>query len=183
MKSLVSICASSCDGYASSKDRKDLPLGWYALTTLAYVGLATLVVREAARKKLKLSTQDLILYGAAVHKFSRLATKASVTSAFRAPLTRYECSLGYGEFQEVSRRDGFLGDLGDLVSCNYCADAWIALAGLFGLTQAPSTIRVAMQGLSVIAFADFLHVLYETIRTQENVLSLEEDNQIKKKVA
>jgi hypothetical protein len=172
-----------CDGYASPKERKDLPLGWYALTALTYVGLATVVVRAATRKKIKLGTQDLILFGTAVHKFSRLATKASVTSPFRAPLTRYECSLGYGEFQEVSRHDGLLGDLGDLVSCNYCADAWIALAGLFGLTKAPATMRVAMQGLSVIAIADFLHVFYETLRTQENVLTLEEDDQIKKSAA
>ena len=74
-------------GYASPKDRKDIPLGWYAITTLAYVGLAAIVVRSARRKNLNLSNRDLILYGAAVHKLSRMITKASVTSPFRAPLT------------------------------------------------------------------------------------------------
>jgi hypothetical protein len=167
-------------GYASPEDRKDLPLGWYAVTALTYVGLATLAVRSASRKKVELTTRDLVLFGTAVHKLSRLITKATVTSPFRAVLTRYECSLGYGEFQEGSRRGGFLGDLGDLVSCNYCADAWVALVGLFGLTKAPGPTRIAIQGLSVIAMADFLHVLYETIRTEENVLTLAEDARVKR---
>lgn len=123
----------------------------------------------------ELSVQDMLLWGVASHKLSRIITKDVVTAPIRAPFTKYEELLGYGEVQEDARGKGFRQVVGDLLSCNYCADPWVALAFGYGLDKAPRQTRFLLKFFSAIALADFLHVFYETTRTRGNVLTLREE--------
>jgi hypothetical protein len=123
----------------------------------------------------ELSIEDMILWGVASHKLSRIITKDVVTAPIRAPFTKYEELLGYGEVQEDARGKGFRLVVGDLLSCNYCADPWVALAFGYGLDKAPRQTRFLLKFFSAVALADFLHVFYETTRTRGNVLTLREE--------
>jgi hypothetical protein len=156
-------------------DQRDWPLRPYALMVGAYSGLMLGVVRTGARRSLQLSARDLLLLGVATHKLSRIITKDAVTSPLRAPFTRYNENLGYGEVQEESRRDGVFGGVGDILSCNYCADPWVGAGLLSGLIWAPRVTRLLTELFTSIAAADFRHGIYEVLRTRANVLTLRED--------
>jgi hypothetical protein len=124
----------------------------------------------------ELGLVDLVLFGISTHKLSRIATKAVVTSPIRAPFTRFQEYLGYGEASEEAKgTGGFQEAVGELLTCNYCADPWIALGMLYAFDGAPARARLAMKFFSAVALADFLHVSYEKTRTHENVLTLHEE--------
>lgn len=161
--------------------RAGFPLKTYFGFISAYnllLGALVVAGRLSSKKDEKdgaLSTQDMILWGVASHKLSRIITKDVVTAPIRAPFTRYEELLGYGEVQEDARGRGVRLVIGDLISCNYCADPWVALALGYGLDKAPNQTRFLLKFFSAIALADFLHVFYETTRTRGNVLTLREE--------
>jgi hypothetical protein len=123
----------------------------------------------------ELGLADLVLLGLSTHKLSRIATKAVVTSPIRAPFTRFQEYLGYGETNEEAKGGGLKQAVGELLSCNYCADPWIALGLLYAYDRAPTRARLAMKFFTAVAMADFLHVSYEKNRTHENVLTLHEE--------
>jgi len=133
------------------------------------------VSSKTSNKEESVSIPDMILWGVASHKLSRIITKDVVTAPIRAPFTRYEELLGYGEVREDGRGKGVRLVVGDLLSCNYCADPWVALALGYGLKRAPHQTRFLLKFFSAIALADFLHVIYETTRTRGNVLTLHEE--------
>jgi hypothetical protein len=158
--------------------RSGFPLKTYLSFLSGYnVMLAGLVFlgKSVSKEEKAVSIQDLILWGVAAHKLSRIITKDVVTSPIRAPFTRYEELLGYGEVQEDGRGRGLRQVVGELLSCNYCADPWVALGFGYGLDRAPRQTRFLMKFFSAIALADFLHVFYETTRTRGNVLTLREE--------
>jgi hypothetical protein len=119
--------------------------------------------------------EDAIFLGVSTHKLSRTITKDVVTTPFRSPFTEVKEYLGYGEVQEEALGDGARQVIGELLSCQYCADMWVALALLFGLKQMPERTRVVFKFFSAVALADFLHVFYEHTRTRSNVLTLREE--------
>jgi hypothetical protein len=51
----------------------------------------------------RLGARDLLLAGIATHKLSRLITKDKITSAVRAPFTRFQEKAGHGELDEAAR--------------------------------------------------------------------------------
>ncbi|HUP57947.1 MAG TPA: DUF1360 domain-containing protein [Bdellovibrionota bacterium] len=149
-----------------------------ALVTVFNLVLGRKLLTKGARSPAftELGLVDLFMLGLSTHKLSRIATKAVVTSPFRAPFTRFQEYLGYGEANEEPKAEGgFQEAVGELVSCNYCADPWIALGMLYAFDGAPARARLAMKFFSAVALADFLHVSYEKTRTHENVLTLHEE--------
>jgi len=159
--------------------RKELPYKSY-IGALAVFNLAFGNLLWRARPQIKqnaLTWEDFALLGVATHKLSRMLTKDVVTEPLRAPFTKFEDFLGYGEVQEDSlpQARGMRRLFGELISCNYCMDPWIALGLLHGLRYAPETTRLALKFFSSVALADFLHVGYERARTEENVLTLREE--------
>lgn len=156
------------------KSRKGLPLAGYTLTVGAYCALLGRFLWK--NRSSLLSLQDMALLGAATHKLSRTITRDVVTTPFRAPFTRFQEFLGYGEVMEEAKGEGVSESIGELLSCNYCADPWLALGLLYGLSIAPEQTRLFMKLFTAVAIADFLHVGYETTRTRENVLTLREEH-------
>src|SRR3954464_15860711 len=88
--------------YAADDDYR--PLGAYAVLTGAFgvsLGGALVAARLTGREfPERWSAQDLVLAGVATHKVSRLITKDKITSALRAPFTRFQEKTGHGELEE-----------------------------------------------------------------------------------
>jgi Protein of unknown function (DUF1360) len=104
---------------------------------------------------------DLALMAIATHKASRLLTKDRVTSAVRAPFTRFEEEGGPGEVEEQARGSGLRRAVGELVICPYCLSMWIATGFATGLVLAPRPTRWAASVLSAVFGSDLLQVLYK----------------------
>lgn len=98
-----------------------IPLGWYAATTVVFNGLLLASLRDARRigERRSADALDILLAGIATHKLSRIITKDAVTSFLRAPFTRYQEPLGYGELSESPRRQGALLVVGEMLNCTY----------------------------------------------------------------
>jgi hypothetical protein len=158
--------------------RKRMPLEGYVGAVVAFNLLLGRLVAGRRDEKTPLADRldltDLALLGTASHKLSRVITKDIVMTPFRMPFTRFDEYLGYGESQEGARGRGWRETIGELLSCNYCADPWIALLLLVAFDRFPSRTRLVMKFFSAVAISDFLHVVYETTRTRENVLTLRE---------
>jgi hypothetical protein len=141
------------DGYAAEPK----PLKSYAALIAAFnlaVG-AGLVLRR--RFPDHYSAGDVVLLGVATHKFSRLVSKDRVTSALRAPFTRYQHDAGPSEVEEQARGNGPRHVIGELVICPYCIGLWISAAFAFGLVVAPRRTRFIATVGTVLAISDALH--------------------------
>ncbi len=139
------------------------PLGGYAaLVAVFTVGLvgACATTEESDGELPKLSWSDLLLFGIATHKLSRIATKDLVTSPFRAPFVKFKKSAGAGEVEEEARGEGLQEAVGDLITCPYCIAPWIASAMVFASARAPRATRVIGGIFAITAGSDFLNRLY-----------------------
>ncbi len=104
---------------------------------------------------------DIILGGLATHKFSRLLSKASVTSPLRAPFATFEEPAGNSEHVERPRgQHGVRHTLGELLTCPFCLGPWIAGAYLVGLATAPRAARTWAAMFAVTAVSDSLQHAY-----------------------
>lgn len=148
--------------------RQERPLGGYlaALSTYAgLVGLATAVGRaRGARLPERFGLADTALVAVATHKASRLLTKSAVGSAVRAPFTRFEGSAGESEVNESVRGGGVRHAVGELVTCPFCSDVWIAGGLTAGLVLAPRTTRLVATVLAAVAVSDALHLGYDAAK-------------------
>lgn len=174
MPKLPSIFQSSpFQGYQSGDE---IPLGSYAAILGVYsMLLGTFIFDSAKNDSKKLRSRDLILLAVATHKISRAITKGAVTAPLRAPFSTYKEDLGYGEINDNPRGTGFRQVVGELLTCNYCMNMWVGLGALAALQKFPKHSRILLNLFAAVAGADFLHVLYEAIRTQENLLTIEEE--------
>jgi len=103
---------------------------------------------------------DGLLLAVATHKLSRTLAKDAVASPLRAPFTRFKEAAGPGEVNEDVRGEGVQKAAGELISCPFCLDQWVASAFLVGLAVAPRYTRFAASTFAVRAGADFLHFAY-----------------------
>jgi Protein of unknown function (DUF1360) len=72
------------------------------------------------------------------HKLSRTLTKEAVTSPLRAPFTHYLGIGGPAEVNEDGRQAGQLRhSMGELLTCPFCFDMWVATGFAIGLIFAP----------------------------------------------
>jgi hypothetical protein len=160
---------------------KGIPLGTYAGFTAVFNLLLANLLWRTARERYPheppetMELRTFLPFALTTHKLSRIITKDAVTSPFRAPFTRYQEELGYGEVKERARGTGLRMGVGELLTCNYCADPWVGLGLLYGLKYLPRPTRAFLDLFSAVTIADFLHVFYEAKRTDENVLTLKEE--------
>jgi len=110
------------------------------------------------------SLVDVTLGGLATHKFTRLMSKASVTSPLRAPFTTFDAPAGSAELNEEARGDGVRRTLGELVTCPFCLGQWVGTGYVAGLAFAPRAARTWAALFSVTAIADFLQQGYARVR-------------------
>jgi hypothetical protein len=141
------------------------PLEGYVLIMTVFaavVGLAGLIA-ALTRQGLprRIAPYDLALITAGTHKLSRTISKDAVTSPLRVPFTRYRGPGGPAEVMEEARDGSPLRHaVGELLSCPFCLDMWVATGFTLGLLFAPRFTRVVAATFTALAGADFLHLFY-----------------------
>ena len=139
------------DGYVAA-------MGAFGALAAALAAAAKVTGRPVPERP---STQDVLLISIATHKLSRLIAKDSVTSPLRAPFTRYKETGGPAEvMEEVRATSGLRHSIGELITCPFCLDVWIATGFTIGLVFAPRLTRLVATAFTAVTGADFLHLLY-----------------------
>jgi len=133
-------------------------MGVFAGAAAAATGLAWLTGRRLPQRP---AAADVVLLAVATHKVSRLLTKDAVTSPLRAPVTRFEEPAGEAELNESPRGHGVQHAVGELLTCPFCTDVWVAGGFSAGLVFAPRLARFVMGVAAAVAGADFLHLAYD----------------------
>jgi hypothetical protein len=154
--------------YASGEER---PLGGYlaAMGVYAAVTGTLAVVTRLTRREIPdgLPVRDVLLSAVATHKLSRLITKDPVTSPLRAPFTVYQGQEGPAELEEEVRGQGAQKAVGELITCPFCVDMWVATGLTAGYIYLPRATRLAVDTLAVLAGADLLQFGYSWLQEQE----------------
>ncbi|MEE6176228.1 DUF1360 domain-containing protein [Mycobacterium sp. 050134] len=150
------------DAYRGDNPR---PLGGYVAVLCIYsavVLVATLAALVTGRRlPARWPLQDLVTVTLGTHKLSRTLTKDAVTSPLRAPFTRFRGSGGPAEVMEEVREDGALRhSLGELLTCPFCLDMWVATGFAIGLVFAPGFTRLVAAVFTALTGADFLQLVY-----------------------
>lgn len=150
------------DAYRGDNPR---PLEGYTVVLAIYGALVALtaVIAAATGRKLpeRWSVQDLLTVTIGTHKLSRTVSKDAVTSPLRAPFARYAGSGGPAEVMEETRHSSALRhSLGELLTCPFCLDMWVATAFVIGLIFLPRPTRLIAGTFTALAGADFLQLAY-----------------------
>jgi hypothetical protein len=158
---LVGRVRGAAQTYRRGEDR---PLGGYVLVMAVFAALvagAAGLVTARGRRLPELGPQDLLLLATGTHKLSRLLAKDPVTSPIRAPFTRYSGTGGPAEvMEEVQTGSGARHAIGELITCPFCLDLWIATGFMFGFVFAPRLTRLVAGTFTALAGADFLQLAY-----------------------
>jgi hypothetical protein len=152
------------DAYRRDNPR---PLSGYLAVLSIYgvlVALAALIAAATGRGlPERWHVHDLITVTLGTHKVSRLLAKDAVTSPLRAPFAHYLGTGGPAEVREETRHDSQLRhSLGELLTCPFCLDMWVATAFVIGLIFAPRLTRLVAGSFTALAGADFLQLAYAT---------------------
>lgn len=150
------------DAYRGDEDR---PLGGYVVVMAVFAalvsGAAGLALATGRKLPPGVGPWDVALLALATHKVSRTATKDAITSPLRAPFTQYQGTGGPAEvMEEVRSTGGLRHSIGELITCPFCLDVWIAAGFTVGLVFAPRVTRLVAATFSAVTGADFLHLLY-----------------------
>jgi hypothetical protein len=133
----------------------------------SYGALSAVLLLLLRRKRLQvrpLSVWNLALYSLAAEHLSRIISKDSVTSPIRRPFTQFKEPAGEGEVNEEVVGHGARHAVGELLTCPFCLDQWVATGLVAGSLAAP-TLTTAVVSVSAVArVADYLHLLYGTLR-------------------
>lgn len=159
---LAEVTRDEAETYRQGEDR---PLGGYVLVMAVFAALvaggAGLAAASGRRLPDGIGPWDLLLITAGTHKLSRTLSKDAVTSPLRVPFTRYSSGGGPAELMEDARTaSGVRHAIGELVTCPFCLDMWIATGFAFGHVFAPRVTRLVAATFTALAGADFLHLLY-----------------------
>jgi Protein of unknown function (DUF1360) len=153
---------AEADAYRGDEDR---PIGGYVVVMAVFAalvsGVAGLAFATGRRLPPGVGPWDVLLLAAGTHKLSRTLTKDAVTSPLRVPFTRYKEPGGPAEvMEEVRSKGGLRHSIGELITCPFCLDVWIATGFTIGLVFAPRLTRLIATALTAVTGADFLHLLY-----------------------
>ncbi|HEY2141244.1 MAG TPA: DUF1360 domain-containing protein [Solirubrobacteraceae bacterium] len=164
MSAVHAVAARSVVEHSPDQER---PLGSYALLTGVFVSAAGVfagwIHRSGRDVPARIDCADLLLITVATQKMSRLIAKDRVTSAVRAPFTRFQAAAGPGEVDEEARGRGLRRAIGELLICPYCLGMWIAAAFTAGLLIAPRATRWIATVLSALFGSDVLQIAYKKL--------------------
>jgi hypothetical protein len=158
----VSAARGEAEAYRAGEDR---PLRGYLAIMAVFASLLAAVSALAAAAGRTLPSDvrawDVILLTLGTHKLSRTLSKDAVTSPLRAPFTRYASSGGPAEVMEDARHDSALRHaIGELITCPFCLDMWVATGFTLGLAFAPRATRLIATIFAVLTGADLLQLGY-----------------------
>jgi len=161
----MAVRVQDAEPFAGHSPAQERPLGGYAALVGSYaaaVGGFAAWLRASNRELPESpSTGDFVLMTVATHKAARLVAKDRVTSAVRAPFTRYEDDAGPGEVSEAARGRGLRRAVGELITCPFCIGLWIASAFTVGFIVAPRATRWIAATLSAVFGSDVLQIAYK----------------------
>jgi hypothetical protein len=151
--------------FAGHSPQQERPIGGYATLMSAFalsVGGFSAWMRNSDRElPERIDAGDLALMTLATHKAARLLSKDRVTSAVRAPFTRFEDDAGPGEVSEQARGRGLRRAVGELIICPYCVGLWIAAFFAAGFAVAPRPTRWVASVLTAVFGSDLLQIAYK----------------------
>ncbi|MEU1788403.1 DUF1360 domain-containing protein [Streptomyces sparsogenes] len=110
---------------------------------------------------------DLALCAVATFRLSRLLTKSTVASPLRVPFTVARGGAGAAELSEEARGEGGRRTVGELITCPFCTDMWVATTITAGLVLCPRATRLATAALTAVAGADALQFAYAAMVERE----------------
>ena len=153
---------AEAEDYRQGQDR---PLSGYVVVMVVFAALVAAVGAVAALTGRSLPRRvgpyDLLLITLGTHKLSRTLSKEAVTSPLRAPFTRYQDTGGPAEVMEEPRHSSRLRHaIGELLTCPFCLDMWVATGYMIGLMFAPRFTRIVGATFTALAGADFLQLAY-----------------------
>jgi hypothetical protein len=150
--------------FSGHSPHQERPLGSYALLIGTYAalsgGFAVWLHRSGRELPERVESRDLALIAAATFKASRILARDRVTSALRAPFSRFQGDAGPSEVEEAARGRGLRRVVGELLVCPYCLDVWTASAFLAGLVAAPRATRWIASMFAAVSAADALQIAY-----------------------
>lgn len=139
----------------------------YRSVAVAYAGVMSAGLLIASRRQDARSAvsrpaawSDVALVAVSTFKISRLVTKQTVAAPLRAPFTTDEGAGGPGERNSRPAGAGLRRSIGELISCPFCLDVWIATGATLGLRIAPAATRPVLQTFAAVAGADMLQFVY-----------------------
>jgi hypothetical protein len=151
---------------------EDLPLGSFLLVLGSYGSLVTAAAAalrwRGRRLPARVPAGDLALGIVATHKLSRLIAKDPVTSPFRAPFAKFEGQSGDAEVAEKPVGHGLQHAVGELVTCPFCLDMWVATGLTISYIANPRLARVAAGVLTMVAGADALQFGYAALQRTDD---------------
>jgi len=158
----VETAREETDTYRQGEDR---PLGSYVVVMALFAsfvaGAAGLAAATGRRLPSGIGPYDVFLMTLGTHKLSRTLSKGTVTSPLRAPFTRYSGTGGPAEvMEEVRSTSSLRHSIGELITCPFCLDMWIATGFAIGLVFAPRVTRMVAATFAALTGADFLHLAY-----------------------
>ena len=161
---------STAQDEATAYDEKgDVPLVGYLGSLVAYGATAAALAAAGRNRGHALPDSyrlvDVALGGVATYKFTRLLSKASVTSPLRASFTTFHEAAGSAELNEEARGEGARHTVGELLTCPFCLGQWVGTGYVAALTLAPRAARTWAAVFAVTAISDTLQHLYARVRT------------------
>lgn len=143
------------------------PLASYAALSSTFVGaFGGMLIASRKRLPERFSTGDLALIALGTHKLSRTIARERVTRPLRAPFTEVQREDPPLELSERARGRGLRRAVGELLSCPYCLDQWIAGAFIGGLVLAPRPTRATAGMFAVVTGSDYLQHLHRWVRAR-----------------
>jgi hypothetical protein len=160
--SLLDSARTEAEAYQQGEDR---PLGGYVAVMAVFasliVGAAGLAAATGRRAPSRIEPYDAFLMAAGTHKLARTLSKDAITSPLRAPFTRYTETGGPAEvMEEVRGTSSIRHAIGELITCPFCLDMWIATGFVLGLLFAPRVTRMVATTFTVLTGADLLQLGY-----------------------
>ncbi|ATB27594.1 DUF1360 domain-containing protein [Melittangium boletus] len=153
--------------FAGYDNREDLPLGSYLLLMGVYgASLAGYFAWRGGggrRAFPRMDLEDVLLFGLATHKITRITAKDFVTTLVRAPFVRFQRKERAGEVSESSRGGALRRAVGDLLSCPFCLGPWVAGALVSAHAVRPSETRLVASIFALTTLSDFLQRAYEWV--------------------
>jgi hypothetical protein len=139
----------------------DRPMKSYAaLMTIFNAGFGGALYAARNRLPDRFDTRDIALMGIASHKLSRLITKEKVTEPLREPFAKYKGEGPPAEIEESPIGRGPKRALGELLTCPYCVDQWLAAGFTASMIFAPRPTRAVASMLATVAVADACQIAY-----------------------
>ncbi|HEY2319163.1 MAG TPA: DUF1360 domain-containing protein [Solirubrobacteraceae bacterium] len=155
---------TSARPFAGHSPDQERPLGGYAVLMGAFLSLASAFAAwfRSSGHELpdRIAATDLALLTVASHKASRMVTRDRVTSAVRAPFTRFQGDAGPGEVNEAARGRGLRRAIGELLVCPYCMGMWVSAALTASLLVFPRFTRWVCTVLTAFFGSEVLQLAY-----------------------